>query len=180
VEAEKEIAAKQRRRNALTLRAEPTAGIHEDRIGEVAAAAGGNSFDTIGCGFFHEGGEPFQELRPVGAGPRISLRYVEVGIATAIVVLFPAVFAGQEHLPVLSCSLFHPIVSGAALAAEHQRKQRLFWFAGLGAFLGHLQVALRWRLNGCPYSVAAGEELMQSKSENGKATGRTPAQLGSF
>ena len=67
----------------------------------------------------------------------------------------------------------HAVVGGAALPAEDKGKEGLIGLAGFGALLRHFQMTLGLGLDGGPYRVAAGEELVESEGKDGKTAGFT-------
>ena len=55
------------------------------------------------------------------------------------------------------------------MAAEDERIQRLVRLARFRRLLGDIEMAMPLGLQGCPYRIAAGQELMQAKGEDRKA-----------
>ena len=159
LQAKQEVAGNERRRNAVPFGDDAARGVDEDRLGNVPAGIGSNPLAALGRRFPHEGGKPRKPLLFAG-GPWILFGNVEPGVSLPV---FAAVFARFED-PVVPAPR-NPVIRGAALPAEHQRKERLVRFARLGAELGDLYVAARFRLDGRPDGVAAREELVQAKRE---------------
>jgi hypothetical protein len=81
-------------------------------------------------------------------------------MAAAVIIFFPTVLSWQYESAMVVGADIHPIVSCAALTAEHQWEQSLVWLAGFGTLLGHFQMALGLGLDGSPNCVSAREKLV--------------------